>query len=58
MIVRDETDVYIGIKCDRCAAMAPPAREIMEGNGLNNMGWHCWGGTHLCPEHAPRELKE
>lgn len=53
MILRDEkTREYLGIRCDKCDRMAPPAKEIMEGHGLNNMGWDCFGGNHLCPEHA------
>lgn len=53
MIVRDEiSSEYIGIKCDRCETMAPPQKEIMEGHGLNNMGWDCHGGVHLCPDHV------
>ena len=55
MILREiDTGKYAGIMCDveGCKTMAPDAREIMAGHGLNNMGWQCWGGTHLCPEHA------
>lgn len=53
MIKRDEeTKEYIGIQCDRCETLAPPAKTILEGQGLNNMGWRCSGGSHLCPEHA------
>jgi hypothetical protein len=46
------TREYLGLKCDKCPTMAPPAREILAGHGLNNMGWKCAGGSHLCPEHA------
>ena len=54
MINRDEiTNEYLGITCDICDKAAPPAKEIMEGHGLNNMGWHCTGGKHFCPEHVP-----
>lgn len=55
MLLRDKiTNEYLGIKCDIdvCEAMAPPAKEIMEGHGLNNMGWKCFGGSHICPVHA------
>jgi hypothetical protein len=56
MIKRDsETKEYLGIQCDKCETMSPPAAEILAGHGLNNMGWHCFGGTHLCPDHAPPE---
>lgn len=52
MVVRDkETDEYLGLKCDCCDTMAPPAAEIARGHGLINMGWHCSGGSHRCPEH-------
>lgn len=54
MIVKDEiTADYIGIQCDVCETMAPDAEAIREGHGLNNMGWLCSGGSHLCPSHAP-----
>lgn len=53
MIVKDETNSYVGIKCDTCPTMAPPAADILAGHGLNNMGWDCSGGSHLCPLHAP-----
>lgn len=49
MIKRDEKGEYVGIACNTCGEMAPPAKEIMEGHGLVNMGWHCSGGTHICP---------
>ena len=53
MIVRDEiTSEYVGIKCNACEIVAPPAETIMEGHGLISMGWYCSGGTHLCPGHA------
>lgn len=49
MIKRDEKGEYVGVACDACKTLAPPAKEIMEGHGLVNMGWYCKGGTHLCP---------
>lgn len=52
MIVRDDNGDYVGIKCDECPTMAPPADEVLRGHGLVNMGWHCSGGTHLCPTHV------
>jgi len=55
MVVRDKTtDEYLGIRCDvtGCRIMSPPAEQILKGHGLNNMGWECHGGTHLCPVHA------
>lgn len=58
MIVRDkETGEYVGIQCSEegCEVMAPPAKAIMEGHGLNRMGWECYGGTHLCPAHASKD---
>lgn len=58
MVLRDEqTREYRGIRCDAdgCEVEAPPAEKIARGFGLNNMGWHCWGGKHLCPAHAPEK---
>lgn len=53
MIVRDQaTDEYLGIKCDECETLAPPAEQIDMAHGLIGMGWHCSGGAHRCPEHA------
>jgi len=53
MIIRDEiTSEYVGIKCNACEIVAPPAETIQEGHGLMNMGWYCSGGTHLCPDHV------
>lgn len=54
MVTRDEISGEIGIRCDAkgCVAVAPPASEIIAGNGLNNMGWDCHGGVHFCPDHA------
>ncbi len=53
MMIRDVvTKEYVGIRCDRCETLAPPAAELLKGHGLVNMGWHCTGGTHLCPDHA------
>lgn len=45
-------DNVVEIRCDKCGVLAPPAEEIMAGHGLNNMGWRCSGGKHLCPDHA------
>ncbi len=54
MVVRDEiSKKVVGIKCKRCEVTAPSAEELIAGGGLNNMGWHCYGGTHLCPAHVP-----
>ena len=55
MVRREEMDdgnALIVITCDKCGREAPPATEILAGHGLNNMGWRCRGGSHLCPEHA------
>lgn len=54
MIVRDREGKYVGINCDSpgCPTKAPSSDEILAGRGLNNMGWNCAGGVHLCPEHA------
>lgn len=52
MIIRDETGSYVGMKCDLCGVMTPPAADILAGHGLNNMGWQCSGGSHLCPAHV------
>jgi hypothetical protein len=58
MIVRDERGDYIGLACDTCHVAAPSAKEIIEGHGLIRMGWHCTGGTHLCPEHHPDKKEQ
>ncbi len=50
MIVRNEVGHYEGIRCDSCTTMAPPPKEIQQGHGLNNMGWRCTGGSHVCPK--------
>lgn len=58
MIIKNkETGAYSGIQCDAkgCETKAPSAKEIMQGHGLNNMGWRCSGGTHFCPDHATEE---
>jgi len=52
-MVRRDNGEYVGLKCDQCDTMAPPAADILRGHGLVNMGWYCSGGTHLCPTHAP-----
>jgi len=59
MIKRDETGEYVGIQCDQaeCPTMAPPADQVMKGHGLNNMGWHCWGGSHFCPDHVTDDMR-
>ena len=58
MITYDDNRQYKGIRCDTCPTEAPPAREILDGHGLNNMGWWCAGGRHICtncehPEGQP-----
>lgn len=50
MIIRDADRNYVTITCDKCQAEAPPAAEILRGHGLIHMGWHCSGGTHICPD--------
>lgn len=59
MIIRNERNEYVGIRCDtgKCKTMAPPASEILKGHGLINMGWHCSGGIHYCPDHNPNPRK-
>lgn len=54
MVVRDENDVYLGIRCDAkgCTVMSPPAEKILAGGGLIGLGWECHGGVHFCPIHA------
>lgn len=54
MVIRDEKGEYVGLQCSEpgCEVMAPSTPEILAGHGLNNMGWRCSGGTHLCPAHA------
>ena len=39
----------VDVRCDKCGIIAPPAEEIMAAHGLNRMGWHCYGGKHICP---------
>jgi hypothetical protein len=60
VIIRNtETGEYVGLKCDICPTMAPPASEILRGHGLNRMGWYCHGGTHICAECPhPRSAAE
>lgn len=53
MIVRDDKGNFVGLACDECGVPAPPALEIMQAFGLQNRGWYCSGGTHLCAEHSP-----
>lgn len=45
---------YLHIRCDEpdCTTISPPAKEVLKGHGLVNMGWHCSGGKHFCPAHA------
>ena len=57
MIVRDQAGNLVGIHCDECSAPAPPAAEISKGHGLVNMGWHCSGGVHICPNHVHPEKR-
>lgn len=54
MIKRDDQNQYVGVACDTCGNDAPPAKEII-GIGLEALGWHCSGGTHICPAcpHPP-----
>lgn len=57
MIVRDpQTDEFVGIACDTCRKEAPAAVEISRGHGLNNMGWQCAGGTHICDDCPHRDI--
>lgn len=54
MIKRDPKSAeYLGIQCSHegCEIMAPSATVIRAAHGLARLGWHCNGGTHLCPEH-------
>lgn len=57
MVIRDEDGENPRIKCDLCDVEAPPGAEILKGRGLNNMGWHCLGGSHICPAHPHPERK-
>jgi len=51
MIVRD-----VGIRCDLCDVMAPPAAEILRAHGLRRLGWHTDNrGAHVCPAHPHPE---
>lgn len=60
MIATVDTDSgrQVSITCDGCGTKAPPASEILAGHGLNNMGWRCSGGTHLCPSCKPEETSK
>lgn len=44
----------IVVHCDHagCARIGPEDKEIAAAGGLKNMGWHCAGGRHFCPDHA------
>jgi hypothetical protein len=53
VVKRDANGENPRIHCNDCGTPAPPGDQILAGRGLNNMGWHCVGGSHLCPEHAP-----
>ncbi len=55
MVKRDENDENPRIHCDICDKPAPSGEEILKGFGLNNMGWHCSGGTYICPAHPHPE---
>lgn len=50
MFTFDDRGQFVGIRCEECDRAAPPAREILNGHGLVNMGWECHGGKHICPE--------
>lgn len=39
------------IHCDICNRVAPPPKEVFAAHGLNRLGWHCTGGSHICPDH-------
>jgi hypothetical protein len=41
---------YIGLQCDTCSKPAPPSDKILKAHGLNRLGWHCSGGTHICAD--------
>lgn len=56
MVVRDKNGENPRIQCDKCETFAPDGEAILRGRGLNNMGWLCLGGSHLCPVHAPAEV--
>lgn len=53
MIERNDKDEFVRIRCDECNKPAPPSPDILINRGLVNMGWHCLGGHHLCPQHVP-----
>lgn len=48
MIERNEKGEFVRIRCDNCNKPAPPDSDLIVYRGLNNMGWRCSGGTHLC----------
>ena len=45
----------VEIRCDTCGRAAPSADEILKAHGLIRLGWHCAGGTHICPTHSHPE---
>ena len=49
-VARAKDGTYIGLQCDTCAKPAPTSAEILAAHGLNRMGWHCSGGTHICKD--------
>lgn len=53
---RDTNGQYVGLICDTCAKPAPPTTDIMAAFGLSRMGWHCSGGSHICPD-CPQPTK-
>lgn len=55
-----QTDKIIAIECDdeTCNVVAPDDDIIMKHLGLCNLGWHCLGGKHYCPEHNPTTIGE
>lgn len=53
MIEENKKGEFVRIRCDKCNRPAPPDDDIFINRGLNNMGWHCFGGTHFCPDHHP-----
>lgn len=48
-------DGAIQLQCDGCGVSAPDAPTLLAHRGLNNMGWRCAGGKHVCPACVARQ---
>lgn len=50
MLRRDKDGAIVCISCDDCRVDAPKRTAIQKAGGLIKMGWHCLGGSHVCPK--------